>query len=55
MEVKIALISNGSEISVDIIENVYDEMDPCISKAVEKMARDSVLATGDTITITEID
>ncbi len=51
MKAAIKLISNGSELSCDVIE-IDDEMDPKITEAVRKMDN---LATGDTITITEID
>lgn len=51
MRAAIKLISNGAELSCDVIE-IDDEMDVRITEFVRKMDN---LATGDVITITEID
>ena len=54
MKVAITLTSNGSQLNSVAID-VKDELDDAISKAVSDLAVSSVLAVGDTITITEIE
>ena len=54
MKVAITLTSNGSQLNYVPID-VKDELDDDISKAVADLAVSSVLAVGDTITITEIE
>ena len=54
MKVAITLTSNGSQLNSVAID-VKDELDDAISKAVSDLAVSSVLAVGDTITITDIE